>query len=412
MQILQRLTLDGKITLKADLETLKMKLQTVEHSLSSDIDILRKELAILKNAREADMATMMSKDKAGNPGKTHPNQKPDQKTENPSASTDSKLIKKGNSNTIEIVEEKISEPSTRDSSTESSMKENIDLQKENKELKERICILDRVIEEILDHQQKRNEEENPWETRKKATLKRRLPDYQPTLTSHTTNRFEYLSDMETDTDVETDFIPLNHRRTRNTQPRRGSRNQGNYEKSSHYHNQGKKTSQKQIKERTRKRILIIGDSQLHAIDSNKMTRTHDVKVRSQGGLKLEQMENLLRQEIKYNPDEVIAHVGVNNIEFESEEDILDKFANISDSFYDMTKLTFSGIIRRSDKPFLNQKIDSINCQLEKMCLNKGHDFIDNNNVKFGHLNRGGLHINPTGQKRLAMNFITQIKSSG
>ena len=78
----------------------------------------------------------------------------------------------------------------------------------------------------------------------------------------------------------------------------------------------------------------------------------------------------------------------------------------------MTKLTFSGIIRRSDKPFLNQKIDSINCQLEKMCLNKGHDFMDNNNIKFGHSNRGGLHINPTGQKRLSMNFITQIKSSG
>ena len=50
-----------------------------------------------------------------------------------------------------------------------------------------------------------------------------------------------------------------------------------------------------------------------------------------------------------------------------------------DSFY-MTELTFSGIIRRPDKPFLNQKIDSgINCQSEKMCLNKGHDFIDNNN---------------------------------
>ena len=69
------------------------------------------------------------------------------------------------------------------------------LQKENKELKERICMLDRVIEEILDHQQKRSEEENPWETRKKATLKRRLPDYQPTFSSHTVNRFEYLSDI-------------------------------------------------------------------------------------------------------------------------------------------------------------------------------------------------------------------------
>ena len=62
--------------------------------------------------------------------------------------------------------------------------------------------------------------------------------------------------------------------------------------------------------------------------------------------------------------------------------------------------------------YLNQKIDSTNCQLEKMYLNKGHDFVDDNNIKFGHLNRGDLHINPIGQKRLAMNFITQIKSSG
>ena len=116
----------------------------------------------------------------------------------------------------------------------------------------------------------RSEEENPWETRKKATLKRRLPDYQLTFSSHTANPFEYLSYMETDTDVEPDFFP-NHRRTRNIQPQRGSRNQGNHEKSRNYHNQGKKTSQKQIKERTRKRILIIGDSQLHAIDSSKMS---------------------------------------------------------------------------------------------------------------------------------------------
>ena len=97
------------------------------------------------------------------------------------------------------------------------MKENIELQKENKELKERICIFDRVIEEILDHQQKHSEEENPWETRKKARLKR-LSDYQPPFSSHTASCFEYLSDMETNTDVEPDFIPLNHRRTRNIQP--------------------------------------------------------------------------------------------------------------------------------------------------------------------------------------------------
>ena len=105
-----------------------MKLQTVEHSLASDIDILKKEL-IMKNAREADMATMISKEKARNPGEIHPDRKPDEKTEDSSVGTDRKSFKKRNTNTIETVEGKTSEPSSRDFSTESSMKENTELQK-------------------------------------------------------------------------------------------------------------------------------------------------------------------------------------------------------------------------------------------------------------------------------------------
>ena len=39
------------------------------------------------------MATMMSKEKAGNPGKTHPDRKSDEKTEDPSVGTDRKSFK-------------------------------------------------------------------------------------------------------------------------------------------------------------------------------------------------------------------------------------------------------------------------------------------------------------------------------
>ena len=63
-----------------------------------------------------------------------------------------------------------------------------------------------------------------------------------------------------------------------------------------------------------KHILIIGDSQLHGIDQNKMSRTHAIKVKAQGGLKIEGLENLLQQESQHGPDEVIVHVGVNNLE--------------------------------------------------------------------------------------------------
>ena len=87
------------------------------------------------------------------------------------------------------------------------------------------------------------------------------------------------------------------------------------------------------------------------------------------------------------------------------EELIENFNEISNVYADRFKITLSGIIRRSDKPELNAKIDTLNTELKSLSLNKGHDFIDNNNVKFGHLNRAGLHVNHNGQKILAMNFI-------
>ena len=81
-------------------------------------------------------------------------------------------------------------------------------------------------------------------------------------------------------------------------------------------------------------------------------------------------------------------------------------------YADRFKITFSGIIRRSDKPELDTKIDMLNAEQKSLSLSKGFDFIDNDNIKFGYLNKGRLHVNQNGQKRLAMNFIEQIKASG
>ena len=69
--------------------------------------------------------------------------------------------------------------------------------------------------------------------------------------------------------------------------------------------------------------------------------------------------------------------------------------SLSDSFYDSTKLTFSSILRRSDKPELNGRIDYINGELEKMSLNRGHDYINNNNIRLDYMltgwDRSGLY---------------------
>ena len=56
-----------------------------------------------------------------------------------------------------------------------------------------------------------------------------------------------------------------------------------------------------MKSGKRKRILIVGDSQLHGIDQTRMSSKNDVKVRSQGGLKVQRLLDILDEEIQHNP---------------------------------------------------------------------------------------------------------------
>ena len=94
------------------------------------------------------------------------------------------------------------------------------------------------------------------------------------------------------------------------------------------------------------------------------------------------------------------------------EELIENFNEIKNLYADRLKITFSGIIHRSDNLELNTKIDTMNVELKSLSLNKGHEFIDNNNIKIGHLNKGRLHVNQNGPKRLAVNFIEEIKASG
>ena len=74
-----------------------------------------------------------------------------------------------------------------------------------------------------------------------------------------------------------------------------------------------------MKSGKRKIILIVGDSQLHGIDQTRMSSKNDIMVRSQEGLKVQRLFDILDEEMQHNPEEVIVHVGVNNIENDNVE---------------------------------------------------------------------------------------------
>ena len=209
----------------------------------------------------------------------------------------------------------------KNTSVSTIVKENFNLKRENKELNDRITILNRVIEEVLDQQLKAKE--TPWEqVHKDGNIFNQNHMNRNTVkntgwTSVDTNRYEVLS--------EENFLHNDERKPKKT-------NASNKQKQETYSRD--RGQPQDMKSGKRKRILIVGDSQLHGIDQPRMSSKNDIKVRSQGGLRVQRLFDILDEEIQHKPEEVIVHVGVNNIENDNVEELIENFNEISNVYAD------------------------------------------------------------------------------
>ena len=138
------------------------------------------------------------------------------------------------------------------------MKKYFNLKREKKELNDRITILNRIIEEVLNQQQKGKE--TPWElVHKKGNIFSQNHTNRNTVkntrwTSTDTNRYEFLS-------VE-NFPHHDERELKRTSA-------GNKQKQETYSRDRRQPQD--IKRGKSKRILVVGDSQLHGIDQTRMS---------------------------------------------------------------------------------------------------------------------------------------------
>ena len=158
----------------------------------------------------------------------------------------------------------------------------------------------------------------------------------------------------------------------------------------------------------RGKTVIIGDSQLHRIEETELSNRYvKTLVRSKGGLKIKDVNNKYQSILEEDVQEVIFHVGVNNVQTDNEEIILRKYQELGESVQ-VERVCFSSIIKRDERPELNLKIMDISKTLKK-CLEKDYDFVDNSNIGFHHLAEDKLHINKNGQRILTRNFLIILK---
>jgi hypothetical protein len=132
-------------------------------------------------------------------------------------------------------------------------------------------------------------------------------------------------------------------------------------------------------------------------------------MKSFSGSKIEDMTDYLKPLIRRKPDEIILHIGTNNLKDSSAtpQQLAGGISNLGTQIRNSspsTKICLSALLIRNDNSDLVTKIQDINKRVRDICVSKNWSYIDNSNVDKSCLNRRGLHLNRRGSDLLSRKF--------
>lgn len=218
------------------------------------------------------------------------------------------------------------------------------------------------------------------------------------------NQFEVLSDS--DIEIKSQETPFDKRRQKaiNINKRQGQSNEEKFERQSKVSARPNKTKAPNT--------VIIGDSMTKHLDSRRLQRSSKtvrrVSTQTYRGATIEDMKHHIRPSLARKPNEIILHVGTNDIANKEPEEIVNGIVDIVNIIHQespATKPVLSEIMLRTDKPSYKAVIGKINHQLQCYCQGHNLDLIQHNNIEANHLNSYGVHLNRTGSSIFAKNLI-------
>jgi len=161
------------------------------------------------------------------------------------------------------------------------------------------------------------------------------------------------------------------------------------------------------KNRSKETVIVVGDSLVRGVGSCLEKDSNLFTSKSFPGMRLEHMDNQLKQ-IGEKPDShVVLMIGTNNLKGEGSETILEKYEELIDAVKVLKyrKLSFVSIPERRDiSDFQNSRRLGVNRRLEAMCAIKNVGFVDVSNVE-ELLGKDGLHLNFRGQDSVARDIF-------
>ena len=113
-------------------------------------------------------------------------------------------------------------------------------------------------------------------------------------------------------------------------------------------------------------------------------------------------------------DEVIIHIGSNDIAKGIQQaKIVKNIDFTTKKLKDLNpdvKLTVSSIFLQGYDAPRNVKVIEVNQAIKRYCLTQGLDCINHGNIAFKHLDHGGMHLSPEGNRLFAKNINSHVMS--
>ena len=153
--------------------------------------------------------------------------------------------------------------------------------------------------------------------------------------------------------------------------------------------------------------LIAGDSILYGVEENRL-KNKKAKVRVFPGARVDDFYDYLTPLVKKRPTNIILHVGSNDAPHTSAEQILNEILTLKaciTSILPTVKIFISCPTVRRD----NSKANSVLRELDNKLKSLTKDIVINDNVDDSCLGKKGLHLNPKGSGRLAINYISLMR---
>ena len=151
---------------------------------------------------------------------------------------------------------------------------------------------------------------------------------------------------------------------------------------------------------------ILGDSIIQRIQGSAMTKKvgHRVIVKPFPGATVEDMQSYIKPALKRSPSRVILHAGTNDLKTKQPQEIADSLVDLAHTIESSSnaEVILSELLIRRDSHA--QAVKEVNQRLRRFCTQNGWTLVSHSNITQSGLNRGGLHLNPSGNETLFNNF--------